>query len=116
MPTAYRSPRSRGLVLVVILLLSGGSGCSVVRKVERRPAHGVDLNTATAEEIAALPGLSESEAERIIRERPFESEDELVRRGLVTHEQLTRFDDRTYVSRKRAGDAPDACTPTAPRP
>jgi hypothetical protein len=99
---------TRFLVLVVALLL--GTRCSLLRGVEPRPTKGVDLNTATVDEIAALPGLSEVEAERIVGERPFASEDEVVRRGLVTHEQLRRFDEQTYVSRPPVGAEPDVCT------
>ena len=43
----------------------------------------VDLNTATREDLAKLPGLDEATADKIIAARPFKSRGELRSKGVV---------------------------------
>jgi hypothetical protein len=94
-----------------------GPGCSVVGQVVRRPLHGVDLNTATVEELVKLPGLSETDAARIVDHRPYQTEGDLVSWGIVSQLQLERFEPRTYVSRaSRPGEAGSCATMTSREP
>jgi DNA uptake protein ComE-like DNA-binding protein len=43
----------------------------------------VDLNTATAEELAALPGIGDVYSKKIVAHRPYKRKDELVTRKVV---------------------------------
>ena len=43
----------------------------------------VDLNTATREELVALPGVGETYADAIIKNRPYKNKYELVRRKVI---------------------------------
>jgi len=89
---------ARFLAIVVLL-----SGCSLLERVlVRPPSSGVDLNLASRDEIAELPGLGEVDAERIIEHRPYDEIGEIVQRGVVSPEQFEKFANRVYVSRPSA--------------
>ena len=93
----------RAQVVAVALLLSGATACGLYGGViPRRPPTGVDLNRASAGQIADLPGLSESDAERIIGNRPYAAKEDLVRRGVLTEERFEAIRDRVYLSRPAA--------------
>jgi hypothetical protein len=96
--------------MVLAFALAGAPGCSVVGDVVRRPLHGLDLNTATVDELAKLPGLTQTDAARIAERRPYQLEEDLVSRGIVSQEQLAGFGHLTYVGRGR-DDETRSCAP-----
>lgn len=48
-----------------------------------RAAQKLDLNSATADELATLKGIGPVRAEAIIKGRPYKGKDELVRRKII---------------------------------
>lgn len=59
----------------------------------------VDLNRASREELASLPGIDDHKAERIVAERPYANPHQLVSRHVLLEEEYSRIQDRVTVTR-----------------
>lgn len=57
----------------------------------------VDLNSASHEKLLRLPGITDSEAQRIISNRPYRSSDELVTRRVLTRSQYDQIKSQIEV-------------------
>ena len=57
----------------------------------------LDLNSASKDQLLQLPGMSNSEADRVIAGRPYSSADDLVGRHIVSKSEYDRISDRVEV-------------------
>lgn len=84
-----------GLVTAQLAFAQGGSTTTTDTKTTTAPAKAapaakhvamakVDLNSASATDLAKLPGIGDATADKIIAARPFKSKNELLSKGIVT--------------------------------
>ena len=57
----------------------------------------VDLNTASHSDLAALPGLSSDDADRIIAGRPYKKKVGLLRKKILSQKKFDAVTDSVYV-------------------
>jgi competence protein ComEA len=79
-----------GVVLLALPLVPLMTTGSVVAYAAEKPDL-LDINTATADQLKALPGIGEAYSEKIIKGRPYARKDELVQKKILpraTYEQI----------------------------
>jgi DNA uptake protein ComE-like DNA-binding protein len=57
----------------------------------------LDLNSASAEQLAKLPGLDAATADKIVAARPFKSRSELVNKKIVTKAEYSKIESHIMV-------------------
>jgi len=63
--------------------------------------HGVDINTATPEQLAKLPGVNDETARRIVANRPYSSPQDLLRKHVLSRRQYDQLASRIKVGKQR---------------
>jgi len=116
---------SRAFFAAVLLSLSFGAACTnqspdqirqktaeetaAIKRDTKAVAQGVkeglsnkrtvDLNKASKDDLASLPGLTPHQADRIIAERPYASSHQLVTRHVLSEDEYSQIQDRVIVNR-----------------
>jgi len=60
----------------------------------------VDLNKASKDDLASLPGITSHQVDRIIAERPYANPHQLVSRHILTEDEYSQIQDRVVVNRQ----------------
>jgi DNA uptake protein ComE-like DNA-binding protein len=60
----------------------------------RKESDTVNVNSASKEQLEALPGLSARQCDKVIDGRPYRSEHDLVSRGIISQGEFDRIADR----------------------
>ena len=59
----------------------------------------LNLNTASKDDLMALPGITSAEADRVIDGRPYHSPDELVSRHILGKQEYDKISDRVVAKK-----------------
>ncbi len=60
----------------------------------------LDINTATVSELTTLPGIDQSIAEKIVSERPYDREDDLVQKQFIPQASYDKIKDQIVAKQK----------------
>ena len=70
-------------------------GATVAQKAEAKaPADLIDIDTATAEQLQAVPGIGDAYSAKIIKGRPYKAKNELVQKKILPQGVYNKVKDR----------------------
>jgi len=103
--TALQYHRAAGCLAILLI------AALLIPSIARAQTATVNLNTATADELASVPGISKRKAAKIIANRPYKSADDLKKAGFSSKQ----IDKLTPLVSFEGGSAAAAASTAAPQ-
>ena len=98
---------SRLLAILVILLVLAGGAVAQTKDPTKAPAKAesakqqlVDINSASADELKAIPGVGDAYSKKIVDNRPYKRKDELVKKKVVPQATYDKIKDHIIAKQK----------------
>lgn len=70
----------------------------------------LDINTATADQLKALPGINDATAQKIIAGRPYHAKNDLVSKNIITKTEYESIKDLIIAHRTQGGSGKTPAT------
>jgi competence protein ComEA len=83
------------------------------KSAAKSSAEKVDLNSATADELKALPGVGDAYAAKIIAGRPYANKSQLVSHKIVPESTYKKFSDQVIAKQNTAMKTDKSATDTS---
>src|SRR5262245_6961225 len=104
--------RHMALCLAITGLFTVGGACSERTMRERwddtfnhssraTRDRALDLNSASRQQLAALPGLTDQDAQRIVDHRPYDRKRDLLQKKVLGQGKYSKIEDYVFVARDR---------------
>jgi DNA uptake protein ComE-like DNA-binding protein len=82
---------------------SPGAGASKATKTATAAAEKLDINSASKEQLDALPGIGETYAQKIIDNRPYRTKRDLVIKKIIPQSTYEKIKDQIIAHQSTAG-------------
>lgn len=89
-----------GLLTAPPLGSSLGQHWTIPSVLAAEKAELLDINTASADQLRALPGIGEAYSEKIIKGRPYKRKDELVQKKIIPQATYDKIKDQVIAKQK----------------
>jgi|SRR5580658_7592032 competence protein ComEA len=94
----------RSIAFAVLLLLTAFPAFSQTPSkppAATAPAGKIDINTATADQLKAFPGIGEAYSKRIIDGRPYANKNQLVSKGILPSATYNKIKDQIIATQPK---------------
>jgi len=87
---------------------TSSSSASTTKSKSSSAASKLDINSATADQLKALPGIGDATAQKIIASRPYHAKNDLVSRNIISQSEYGAIKDQIIAHRTQGASSSTA--------